>query len=118
MRRRSLRAECWWQPLWYPMNRGPSGNTASASRVCREYNLAMASPEKDLHEPTGAPTRVRQPGWLALLFVLAIAFLIIGGMLLGMMQAPVFPRKLVAVAWTCFAAGLVLTGVAWAARRR
>jgi hypothetical protein len=78
----------------------------------------MASPQKDLPDLTDAPPRVRQPGWVALLFVLAIACLMIGGMLLGMMQAPVFPRKLVAVAWACFAAGLVLTVIAWAGRRR
>jgi hypothetical protein len=78
----------------------------------------MASPEKELNEPTGTRSRVRQPGWVALLFVLAIACLMIGGMLLGMMQAPVFPRKLVVVAWTCFAAGLVLLAIAWAGRRR
>lgn len=78
----------------------------------------MASPEKDLRDLTATPPRVRQPGWVALLFVVAIACLVIGGMLLGMMQAPVFPRKLVAVAWTCFVAGLVLTVIAWAARRK
>jgi hypothetical protein len=78
----------------------------------------MASPEKHLHEETTAAPRVRQPGWVALLFVLAIACLMIGGMLLGMMQAPVFPRKLVAVGWVCLALGLVLIPIAWAGRRK
>ena len=61
---------------------------------------------------------LRQPGWVGLLFVLAISCLLIGGMLLGMMQAPVFPRKLVAVGWVCLAAGVVLAAVAWTGRRR
>jgi hypothetical protein len=78
----------------------------------------MAPPEEDV--PAGASRRmpVRQPGWVALLFVLAIACLMIGGMLLGMMQAPIFPRKLVVVGWVCLVVGLVMISVAWAGRRR
>ena len=78
----------------------------------------MAAPDQDAPGDASRPQRMRQPGWVALLFVLAIACLMIGGMLLGMMEAPVFPRKLVAIAWTCFAAGVVLTVIAWAGRRR
>ena len=75
----------------------------------------MALPDK---KTESRESRLGQPGWVALLFVLAIAFLVIGGMLLGMMQAPMFPRKLVAFAWICVAVGVVLVAVAWLGRRR
>jgi len=75
----------------------------------------MALPDKKMES---RESRFGQPGWVALLCVLAIALLVIGGMLLGMMQAPMFPRKLVAFAWICMAVGLVLFAVAWAGRRK
>ena len=75
----------------------------------------MALPDKEMQ---GRESRLGQPGWVVLLFVLAIACLTIGCMLLGMMQAPIFPRKLVAVGCVCVAVGLVLISVAWAGRRR
>ena len=61
---------------------------------------------------------MRQPGWVALLLVLAVAFLMIGGVLLGMMQAPAFSRKLVAVGWACLTVGLLLIPIAWAGWRK
>ena len=88
------------------------------SRRCREYNCVMSAPGENTDGNTGERPRLRQPGWVALLFVLAIACLTIGGMLLGMMQAPIFPRKLVAVGWICMAVGLVLIPIAWSGRRR
>ena len=78
----------------------------------------MAEGDNDIPAETGQQLHVRQPGWVVLVFVLAVACLVIGGMLLGMMQAPVFPRELVAVAWICVAVGLVLIAVAWAGRHR
>ena len=78
----------------------------------------MAAPDENRHGDTSRHPPTRQPGWVALLFVVAIACLMIGGMLLGMMQAPVFPRKLIAVGWACLAVGLVLIPIAWAGRRQ
>lgn len=78
----------------------------------------MGGPDEHVGAEPRRDSPVRQPGWVALLFVLAVACLVIGGMLLGMMQAPVFPRELVSVAWICVAVGLVLIIVAWAGRRK
>lgn len=80
--------------------------------------MVMPAPQENAPTETRRRLSVRQPGWVALLFVLAIACLMIGGMLLGMMQAPVFPRKLIAVGWACLAVGLVLISIAWGGWRK
>lgn len=87
-------------------------------RPCREYNQVMPEPRENTAGDASDRAPVRQPGWVTLLFLLAIVCLVIGGMSLGMMQAPVFPRKLVAVAWIFLAVGAVLIPIAWSGRRR
>ena len=62
--------------------------------------------------------RPRYPGWAALLVVLAVALLLIGAMLLGMMQAPVPRQRTIVTASVTIAAGLILLPIAWLGRRK
>lgn len=99
-----------------PMNPDAVALGQVPSKARREYNVPMVRSDEDME--SGPDARLRQPGWVALLIVLAASCLMMGAVLLGMLEAPVVPHKVIAAACVCIALGLVLIPVAWMGRRK
>ena len=64
------------------------------------------------------PEPVRQPGWVPLLGLLGIVFIMVGVVMVLMINAPVVRTRTIVIGAVMLAVGLVLLPVAWFVRRR